>query len=130
MIEETVVVMRYIHDVRIMEEALDLAVDTTAAEPARIAALLTMLWTKAPGHRLSVHDMVVAPTCVPPACASTATMHFYNGGPFAGGDKWPVIGVAPVEGYVARIDSVAAWVADRSRSLAVLAAARTVILFG
>lgn len=96
-----------LHDGALYDAAREVAADASATPWARVAALRVLLWTKAPSHYVSLPRLLERPVCG--GCASTYTMHYYNGGPLAGPRyRWPVFGRELPAGYVARIDALAA----------------------
>jgi hypothetical protein len=100
---------QYVHDARVLEAALVLAVDSTATVAARLGALRALLWAKAPGHSYhALSFLLEPPKCVPPRCTSSYTGHFYGPGPVAGDTiRWPAFGLPMPAGYVGQIDRVA-----------------------
>ena len=69
---------QYVHDARILEAAVRVAADTTAAPAARVAAIRTLIWMKSPGMLLSMTMMFGTPRCIPPLCVSTYEGHYYG----------------------------------------------------
>ncbi len=107
--------MQYLHDAQLLAAGIDVAMDTLAAPEARIAALRVMLWSRAPGHRVSLRDMYDGDACGSRPCGSSYTSHFYGHGPFANDTASSLTFGEPMpQGYVERIDSVAQRIADRS----------------
>jgi hypothetical protein len=109
---------QYIHDARVLEAALALALDSSATVAARLGALRALLWAKAPGHPYySLSTLLLPPQCVRPGCFSSYTSHFYRGGPTAGDTiQWPVFGYPMPGGYVTQIDGAAALIEDDARA--------------
>jgi hypothetical protein len=98
----------YVHDAHLVSAGVDVATDSLATPEARTAALRVLLWSKAPGHRVSFRSMVDGVDCEPPSCRSTYTGHFFGGGPVQGDTtSWPVFGTPMRRDYVTAIDSVA-----------------------
>jgi hypothetical protein len=122
---------QYVHDANLLAAGIDVASDRMASEEARWAALRVLLWSKAPGHPISLQAMLEEPSCDPHRCRSTYTGHFFGSGPFPGDTTdWPVFGTVMPAGYVARIDSVAhLLVDDPSTPPPVRRAAGMVLLF-
>lgn len=108
---------QYVHDARLLDAGITVAADTSATPEVRMAAFRVLLWSKAPGHNVPLARMSEGTSCMPLACVSSYTGHFYHGGPFAGDTtSWPVFGVPMPAGYVARIDSVASLVEQAQSS--------------
>jgi hypothetical protein len=123
---------QYVHDARVLAAALALALDSGATLAARLGALRALLWAKAPGHSYySLSTLLKPPECVRPSCFSSYTSHFYRGGPVAGDTtRWPAFGRPMPAGYVARIDSAAAYVEhDPGTPESLRSAARHVRMF-
>ena len=105
---------QYVHDAQLVSAGIDVATDGRATPEARVAALRTLLWSKAPGHFMPLQAMATGPSCDPRQCYSTYTGHFYGGGPVRGDTiRWPVFGTPMPARYAASIDSAAA-VAERT----------------
>ncbi len=123
--------MQYLHDAQLLAAGIEVATDTLAAPEARVAALRVMLWTKAPGHAVTMRDMIGSDGCGSRACLSSYTNHFFGRGPFAGDTTSSLTFGEPMSpGYVAQIDSVAQLVAIfRSNPDIVQRAARVVLRY-
>ena len=96
----------YVVDDRIIAAALAVAGAPTTSPEARIYALRTLTWQKAPGHPLTVWGLTDRP---PPARglspSSSYTNHYYTDLGYGSGEHpWPVLGKLPDEDYVARMD--------------------------
>jgi hypothetical protein len=103
----------FVHDAQLVTAGVDVAGDSLATPEARTAAFRVLLWSKAPGHRVSFRDMLNGVDCEPPWCRSTYTGHFFGGGPTQGDTtSWPVFGTPMPRNYVTVIDSVARVVED------------------
>jgi hypothetical protein len=98
----------YVHDAHLFTAGVDVAGDSLATPEARTAAFRVLLWSKAPGHLVSLRTMVDGPDCEPGWCRSSYTGHFYGGGPMLGDSiSWPVFGTPMPRNYATTIDSVA-----------------------
>ena len=97
----------YVHDAHLLAAGIEVASDSRAAPEARITAFRVLLWSKAPGHHMSLRAMIEGPNCVPGRCRSSYTGHFYHGMVVGDTTSWPIFGTPMPPGYVARIDSVA-----------------------
>jgi hypothetical protein len=117
-VQEATSLAQYVHDARVLAAALALASDSGATLAARLGALRALLWAKAPGQPYySLSTLAAPPECMRPRCWSSYTGHFYRGGPVAGDStRWPAFGRPMPAGYVARIDSAAAYVEHDARA--------------
>lgn len=98
----------YVHDAHLVAAGVDVAGDSLATPEARTAAFRVLLWSKAPGHLMSLRTMVDGAHCEPGWCRSSYTSHYYSGGPLRGDStRWPVFGTPMPRNYVTTIDSLA-----------------------
>jgi hypothetical protein len=107
-LESATSLAHYVHDASLFNAASRIAVDTGAAEWARVAALRMLLWTKAPGHHLTLQRMLGPPECPPPSrCTSSYTGHYFCGCGYGTTPPFPAFGAPLPEGYRLAIDSPA-----------------------
>jgi hypothetical protein len=119
----------YLHDASLYEAASRIAVDTGAAEWARVAALRDLLWTKAPGHHLTLQRMLGPPECPPPSrCTSSYTGHYFCGCGYGTTPPFPAFGAPLPEGYRLAIDSLAARLAHDAAAPVVVRRASEIVL--
>jgi hypothetical protein len=130
-LEEATWLTQYVHDAHLVAAGVEVSADSQATPEARVAALRVLLWSKAPGHHVSLRTIIDGPVCIPPRCRSTFTSHFYRGGPVRGDTTtWPVFGMPMPRTYVGTIDSVASFIeASPNAPVMVQRAARTVNRF-
>jgi hypothetical protein len=96
----------YVVDEGLINAALDVARDQTAAPQARVYALRTLIWQRSPGHSLTYEMLGVIPADTGRIAhtSSSYTGHYYTGRGY-GGDPpypWPVFGRLPSSDYLER----------------------------
>jgi hypothetical protein len=116
-LEQATWLTQYVHDAHVLSAALAVAADPLASAEARVFALRALIWSKAPGHPVTLQTMRTGPSCDPRQCYSTYAGHFYGGGPILGDTiRWPVFGAPMPIGYGNVIDSTAL-VVERSQGV-------------
>ena len=98
----------YVVDNRIIDAALALVADEGNAPEARIYALRTLIWQKAPGQLVTTKALTARPPkATESQTSSSYTTHYYTGLGYGTGEyPWPVLGMLPDENYIARMDSL------------------------
>jgi hypothetical protein len=120
----------YLHDASLYLAASRIAADTGAAEWARVAALRDLLWTKAPGHHMTLEQMLGPPACPRGHyCTSSYTGHYFCGCGYGTTPPFPAYGAPLPRGYRLAIHSLATRLAsDANAPLIVRQAAEIVVL--
>ena len=92
----------YVIDGRIIAAALDVARNEDSSPEARMYALRTLIWQKAPGHSLAIAGLTEkAPRPGGLPSHTSYTSHYYTDLGYGTGEHpWPVLGNIPDEDYV------------------------------